>query len=146
MRFWRADAPDIIDSLFIDGVSKAVCTWGAVGSGAQNFSPLITGTGYLQVTTFIPPPLWGDYNENGVVDAGDYVVWRDSLGSETSLPNDDTMGVGPDDFDRWRIHFGESNLGGAGSASGAAAPEPTSAVLLAIAWGLLQLACCPRRA
>ena len=139
-------APDIIDSLFIDGVSKAVGTWGAVGSGAQNFSPLITGTGYLQVTTFIPPPLWGDYNENGVVDAGDYVVWRDSLGSETSLPNDDTMGVGPDDFDRWRIHFGESNLGGAGSASGAAAPEPTSAVLLAIAWGLLQLACCPRRA
>ena len=131
-------APDVIDSLLIDGVSQAAGTWGAIGSAAQFSSPLITGTGFLQVTTFIAPPLWGDYNEDGVVNAGDYVVWRDHLGSETSLANDNSEGVGPDDYDRWKAHFGETNLGGSGAAISAAAPEPTSAMLVAIAWGMLQ--------
>ncbi len=98
-------APNVVDSLFIDGVSRAAGTWGAEGSAAEHTSPLITGTGFLQVSTFIPPPLWGDYNEDGKVDASDYVVWRDSLGSALSLPNDDTVGVGPDDYDRWRCAF-----------------------------------------
>ena len=31
------------------------------------------------------PPLSGDYNGNGVVDAADYTVWRDTLGSTTDL-------------------------------------------------------------
>ncbi len=138
-------SPDAIDSLFIDGVSQPAGTWGAVGSAAQFTSPLITGAGMLQITTFIPPSLWGDYNENGRVDAADYVVWRNNLGSETSLANDDTAGVGPDDYDRWRAHFGETNLGVVGSASAAATPEPTSAVLSAIAWVMLQFAWGPRR-
>ncbi len=133
-----AGGPDVIDSLFIDGVSQAVGTWGAVGSGAQFSSPLITGSGLLQVSTFIPPPLWGDYNEDGIVDAGDYVVWRNSLGDETALPNDNTPGVGPDDYDRWQAHFGDTNLGGLGSSSGAAVPEPTTAFLASIAAILFQ--------
>jgi autotransporter-associated beta strand protein len=133
-----AGGPDVIDSLFIDGVSQAVGTWGAVGSGADFSSPLIAGPGLLQVSTFIPPPLSGDYNENGVVDAGDYVVWRNNLGNEAALPNDDTAGVGPDDYERWRAHFGETNLGGLGSSSGAAVPEPATALLTAIASVLLQ--------
>jgi hypothetical protein len=52
----------------------------------------------------------GDYNENGVVDAADYVVWRNSFPGTTSLPNDDTPGVGQDDYTRWRQNFG--NTGG----------------------------------
>ncbi len=136
-----AGGPDVIDSLFLDGVSQVVGTWGAVGSAAQFTSPLITGTGLLQVTTFVAPPLWGDYNEDGVVDAGDYVRWRDSLGSGTSLANDDTPGVGLDDYDRWRDHFGETNFGGAGSANSFAAPEPASAALLAVACGALHVVC-----
>jgi autotransporter-associated beta strand protein len=49
-------ATDVIDSLFIDGVSQAIGTWGAIGSGAQFTSSLITGTGLLQVSTFVPEP------------------------------------------------------------------------------------------
>jgi len=135
-----ADGPDVIDSLFIDGVSQAAGTWGAVGSAAQFSSPLITGTGLLQVSTFVAPPLWGDYNENGVVDAGDYVVWRNNVGNESALPNDDTAGVGPDDYDRWRAHFGETNLGALGSTIGATVPEPASALLAAILSVLSQFA------
>jgi autotransporter-associated beta strand protein len=132
--------PDVIDSLFIDGISQATGTWGATGSGAQFTSDLLAGTGLLQVTTFVPPPLSGDYNEDGVVDAADYVVWRDNLGSETALPNDDTVGVGPDDYDRWKAHFGETNLGGTGSAASSGVPEPHSVCLFAIAYTVLQFA------
>jgi autotransporter-associated beta strand protein len=133
-------ATDVIDSLFIDGISQATGTWGATGSGAQFTSDLLAGTGLLQVTTFVPPPLSGDYNEDGVVDAADYVVWRDNLGSETALPNDDTVGVGPDDYDRWKAHFGETNLGGTGSAASSGVPEPHSVCLFAIAYTVLQFA------
>ncbi len=140
-----AGTSDDVNSLFIDGISQPVGTWGAVGSGAQFSSPLITGPGMLKVATFIPPPLWGDYNEDGVVNAADYVVWRDSLGSQTALANDDTAGVGLDDYNRWQAHFGETNVGGAGSASGAAVPEAQSAMLAAIALALMGFAQCSRR-
>lgn len=42
---------DVIDSLFINGVSQAIGTWGGTGSGATNISPLLSGTGLLQVST-----------------------------------------------------------------------------------------------
>jgi autotransporter-associated beta strand protein len=129
---------DEIDSLFIDGVSMAAGIWGAEGSGEVLTSPLITGTGRLLVTTFIPPPLWGDYNDDGIVDSADYVVWRDALDSENALPNDDTPGVGEDDFERWRTNFGATNLGGAGDGGISAVPEPSSALLLLVAYCLLR--------
>ena len=47
----------------------------------------------------------GDYNEDGVVDAADYVVWRKNSGLSVTLPNRDTANFGPisiDDFDSWR--------------------------------------------
>ncbi len=76
--------------------------------------------------------LAGDYNQDGTVNAADYTVWRNNLGSGTALANDDTAGVGPDDYDRWKAHFGES----AGSGSGAtisdevsSVPEPHASVL-----------------
>jgi len=83
--------------------------------------------------TFTPPP--GDYNENGVVDAADYVLWREKLGSPTSLPNDDTPGVGDDDYTRWRAHFGQTISGAGGSPSGGTSvPEPS--VLLLLSWAI----------
>jgi hypothetical protein len=83
----------------------------------------------------------GDYNENGVVDAADYVVWRNSMGNNTSLPNDDTAGVGQDDYTRWRQNFGNTGGGAGGTMNGivvigtppaglggniSAVPEPTT--------------------
>ena len=82
----------------------------------------------------------GDYNQNNIVDAADYTVWRDNLGSGTALPNDDTPGVDANDYTRWKTHFGEvagsgSGSGATGSAS-AAVPEPAPLVLVALG-GLL---------
>jgi hypothetical protein len=69
----------------------------------------------------------GDFNEDGTVDAADYVVWRDNLGSLVSLPNDDTPGVTVADYDVWKAHFGES---AAGALSVANIPEPSTQVTL----------------
>ena len=57
-----------------------------------------------------PNPLPGDYNFNGVVDAADYSVWRDTLGSMNDLRADgDGNGViDQADFDFWIAHFGST--------------------------------------
>jgi hypothetical protein len=57
-------------------------------------------------TTAAVPGLPGDYNSDGIVDGADYTLWRTRLGSQVSLPNDNTPGVGLDDYDRWKSHFG----------------------------------------
>ena len=73
----------------------------------------------------------GDYNANGVVDAADYVVWRDALGMTITLPNDSTPGmVTQEDYIVWRQNFG---VGGAAIASGAGVPEPAAALLTMVA-------------
>lgn len=77
-----------------------------------------------------PLELPGDYNEDGAVDAADYIVWRDNFGAGEVLPNDDTPGVGEDDYQRWWANFGRTS---AGRASGAPiVPEPTSWLLSAL--------------
>src|SRR5262249_23640652 len=86
-----------------------------------NFA-LIAGTAAAGVT--------GDYNNDGVVNAADYVLWRKG----GPLQNDPTPGVQPGDYDVWRAHFGQTP--GAGSSlSAGAVPEPTSAFLAALAIG-----------
>jgi len=81
----------------------------------------------------------GDYNNDGSVDAADYSVWRNNLGSLNSLPNDDTPGVDQEDYARWKTHFGEIRLFGAGSTAfnSPATPEPSAALLLISAFATL---------
>jgi parallel beta-helix repeat protein len=61
----------------------------------------------------------GDYNQNGIVDAADYTVWRNTLGQMglTLFSGADGGGDGTiddDDYSVWKSHFGET-LSGAGS-------------------------------
>jgi hypothetical protein len=60
----------------------------------------------------------GNYNDDGIVDAADYVAWRKTDGS-------------PAGYDIWRTQFGE--LDGSGALSGATVPEPTGAAILIFA-------------
>jgi hypothetical protein len=73
----------------------------------------------------------GDYNGNGKVDAADYVLWRNGGPLQNEVETTGT--VGPEDYTAWRAAFGNP-----GSGSGAAVPEPGSA-LLSLLGGLAML-------
>jgi hypothetical protein len=87
----------------------------------------------------VPPSVLCDYNRNGVCDAADYTVWRETLGSHTDLrANGDNSNLVIDfaDYTFWKFHFGESSgAGGAAWAStnGTGVPEPGSCLLSVIA-------------
>lgn len=73
--------------------------------------------------------LQGDYNNDNRVDAADYTVWRNTLGSTSLLAADgDASGtVDAGDYGVWRATYG-AVLGGS-----TAVPEPVAPVLIAIA-------------
>jgi hypothetical protein len=106
------------------------------GSATENARPrLVVLSGNVAVSA----GLSGDYNSNGIVDAADYAVWRNSLDQSVTLPNDTTPGsVTQADYDVWRANFGRvGDLGGPlGSAT--AVPEPGT-LLIALANAALML-------
>jgi hypothetical protein len=73
--------------------------------------------------------LIGDYNNDGAVDAADYVVWRKNEGTMATLPNDPHGGtIGPLQLDSWRANFG--NMASSASSTSATVPEPGTVLLL----------------
>ncbi len=83
------------------------------------------------VTPAAPVTLAGDFNQDGVVDAADYVVWRLGLGIDYT----------PADYDTWRAHFGQA-IGSGGLMSSGAVPEPASWLFVVVA---LTTTLCLRR-
>ncbi len=128
-----SDSADMIHSLLINGAMQVFGLWGAVGNQSASYhTSLITGTGLLQITA---GPVVGDYNNDGRVDASDYVTWRRQLGAATIANRDpNNVGVvGQSDYNSWRTHFGQTAGGGSGATASAAVPEPTTLVLLMFA-------------
>jgi hypothetical protein len=78
----------------------------------------------------------GDYNHNGVVDAADYLVWRKTNGQTvtagTGADGDGNGIVNSLDYSFWRTRFGNTSGSGSGL-SGAAVPEPASALMALLA-------------
>lgn len=83
----------------------------------------------------------GDYSNNGVVDAADYVLWRMHVGAdEGTLLNDADGGqIGTDQYNTWKANFGITL--GSGSLSGALVPEPESLGLLLLAAAAIVARC-----
>lgn len=81
-------------------------------------------------------PCPGDFNGDNVVDAADYTLWRDNLGSsDESLIsfNGQLDGViNHDDYHVWRSHYGHVCPSPIIAASTGAAPEPVTWVLLSV--------------
>jgi hypothetical protein len=79
-------------------------------------------------------PLSGDYNNDGVVDTADYVVWRKNEGSQAA-------------YDAWRANFGASRTVSVGAdKSPTAVPESASLVLSMLAALSLGVSTRSRRA
>jgi Pectinesterase len=107
----------------VDAYSKA--NW--LG-GADGWNPVIITLSKLT----------GDYNNDGIVDASDYTVWRDSLNSDSTLLNE-TASIGSiddDDYDAWKANYGTSTAPGSGGSS----PVPEPAAVITILSGILSLA------
>ena len=75
-----------------------------------------------------PEGVEGDYNDDGVVDAADYVTWRRGgpLANEVADPGT----VTPADYDAWRTRFGNTSGSGSSLAAKGIVPEPSAIVLL----------------
>ncbi len=69
----------------------------------------------------------GDFNDNGTVDAADYVVWRKTDSTQNG-------------YDTWRANFGRTV--GAASGSGATVPEPATVIFFVLA---MAIGCWRRR-
>ncbi|MEM6329128.1 MAG: LamG-like jellyroll fold domain-containing protein [Planctomycetota bacterium] len=95
----------------------------------------------FDAVTTAPEGLAGDYNGDGMVDGADYAFFRNNLGQDASVLSDGSRDpnatgvIGAADLAFLLQNFGMSNQPG----TIAAAPEPSAAVLLAIA-----SACCLR--
>jgi hypothetical protein len=76
----------------------------------------------------------GDYNRNGVVDAADYVVWRDSAGQQvgfyTGADGNGNGLVDAADYDVWVRNFGTILSGAAAGNALLPVPEPKSVTLM----------------
>ena len=73
----------------------------------------------------------GDYNQDGVIDAADYIVWRKGLGTTFTH----------DDYNVWRAHFGQSAGSGFAAEAHAAVPEPATVLMIIV----MVVVICQRR-
>ncbi len=91
----------------------------------------------------LPVVLAGDYNNNGVVDTADYVVWRENEGTNNLLSNNPIAGtIGQAHYNQWRSNFGDTTPGAGAGVGAGAVPEPGTLLLAAM---VLALGCGWRR-
>jgi len=126
--FWSLDAENPVGSIAnLEDVlfpgPGGNTTGGPVGFAedpAGNVYILTLGGGIYRIETDTLLP--GDFNADGTVDAIDYAVWREGLGTTHTA----------EQYAEWRTNFGASAAQPA-PASGTSTPEPSALLLLAIA-------------
>lgn len=96
------------------------------GSADVSVRPRIVVYSELSST---PAGVPGDYNNNGTVDAADYILWRNGGPLQNEVDTPGTINLA--DYDAWRARFG--NVAGSGALAGGAVPEPASVMLLLMA-------------
>jgi probable HAF family extracellular repeat protein len=101
--------------------------WILSDAAAINDAGQITGQGLIggQYHAYLltPVQLPGDFNDDGRVDAADYIVWRKGLGTTYT----------PSEYNLWRTHFRQTAGSGTGASASAAVPEPETWVMLMFA-------------
>ena len=102
--------------------------WGAGHFGGNG------GFSYMRAQPPAPEPT-GDYNGDLTVNAADYTLWRDTLGSMVANLGDGADGnrsgtIDLPDYDHWKARFGNMVPTGAGASGASAVPEPSVITLL----------------
>jgi hypothetical protein len=91
--------------------------------GVYNFPP--ERMPKLTVDYTVIPPVPGDYNDNGTVDAADYALWR--KGGPLANQVNDPGQINEQDYIEWRARYGNTPSG-SGLGSGYGVPEPPGLV------------------
>lgn len=147
----RFDAWSITGNATVSGVLSVDAVDGFTPTGGQTFTVLtatnvnaagltlggpdaslfnlITNSNSLVLQAIGGGGVAGDYNGNGVVDAADYVVWRNGGSPDSSQAG----------YALWRTNFGRTS-GGGSIASAGAVPEPASVLLVSLAGFALAIA------
>ena len=119
----------LVDQVTVEWTSGLVEHYHSVTPNMELF--LVEGT------TMIP----GDYDSNGVVDATDYVVWRDHVGvpAETGTYHPAGGIIGQTHFAAWKDNFGAT--GEYGVFYDVLVPEPATLLLVAAGSVVVTLSC-----
>jgi uncharacterized membrane protein len=134
---------DLMDALRAQGLGPAIEGWKAFSPHAISANGLAIGghatnpNGFTEAFVIYLDslaPLAGDFNADGTVNAADYVVWRNGLGTTHTQA----------DYDLWHAHFGQTAgtsgaTAGLTSSANAAVPEPGTAALTVFAISQLLL-------
>ena len=131
------DAFEIISATGqVDGVFSSI-------TAAPLTAGLAWRTDYADSGVTLEVVLAGDYNGDGTVDAQDYALWRQTLGSTTNLAadGDNNRLIDSNDYTIWKANFGNNASSFATSLAGSSTPEPTTLPLL----GMGLLGCFLRR-
>lgn len=132
-----ATAGQTFDIITTSGGTIDMTDLSVVGDGNFTLSLESMDT-ILRLTAGSAGGLAGDYNDDGVVNIGDYVVWRNNLGSTTAmLPGDNTPDiVDQNDYTVWKDNFGMTSGAIAGISTQQNVPEPSTIVMLLAAAAL----------
>jgi len=133
---------DLLSFFANAGNGQRVDTIEGLGSFLVHYGPTSSSDPNQIVLTDFIPTLVGDYNDDGAVDAADYVIFRKNEDTMNILPNDPIGGmIGPAHYTQWRSHFGESLGGGSSAAASpdAVVPEPSAVSLSMFALASLGL-------
>lgn len=135
---FSATAANNYANLVLSG--DTISTGLTIGTGLEAYagkSLKLSGNNIVLAIGAAPANL-GDFNLDGVVDARDYVIWRDTIGTQVK-------------YDEWKANYGNIYPGssatvGLGLASNVSAvPEPSSLVLVLLGFVAVELRARRRR-
>ncbi|MGL4511459.1 MAG: hypothetical protein ACRCT8_00070 [Lacipirellulaceae bacterium] len=119
---------NLVNRVDLDATAAAWVALGQAKPTSGQLSSRYSGTFLTDVTAaFAAVGIVGDYNRDGVVNAADYTVWRDTLGSTSDLRADGDLNgsIGSNDYTVWRNRYGAT------SSTSVAVPEPGGVLLVA---------------
>jgi hypothetical protein len=131
----RTPVPQVVD----DSAHSAIIRVHSTSTTLNIFGTSTSGTDGTRLNAVtLNLALQGDYNRDGVVDGGDYLVWRKTNGQTGVTPGSGADGDGDgsitvSDYNFWRARFGNSAGSGSGSLADGAVPEPSTSLLALLA-------------
>jgi hypothetical protein len=134
----KQDVFEIVTGQSVAGTFANLTAGSRVQIEGSSATLLVTVAGSHVILSNFLTGLPGDYNDDGIVDSTDYIVWRKSLTTGTPLDNESaSIGITDQaDFDAWRANFGQAM--GASGLGTSLVPEP-SAILLVVSMAVAQL-------